>query len=224
MEKICRKCSEVKGASEFSIDRAAKDGLKRWCRACIKVYNDANRDAIAERGRQYRQKNPDKVKQANKEKYQRNIEERKVYRKRQYAQNRDAAIEAAMEWSRANPEKRAAIRKRWLLANPELMREIHRAWVKRNPEAVRAKDHRRRAREAGGSFTKNDVLSLFAKQKGLCAVCRCQLTRYEIDHIFPLARGGRNDKNNIQLLCMPCNRSKGASEPTSFMQSRGYLL
>jgi 5-methylcytosine-specific restriction endonuclease McrA len=31
-----------------------------------------------------------------------------------------------------------------------------------------------------------------------------------IDHIFPRARGGRNDDSNLRLLCMSCNSRKGA--------------
>jgi len=32
----------------------------------------------------------------------------------------------------------------------------------------------------------------------------------EFDHIVPLAAGGPNVADNLQLLCRPCNRSKGA--------------
>jgi hypothetical protein len=35
--------------------------------------------------------------------------------------------------------------------------------------------------------------------------------RLEFDHIVPLAKGGSNTERNIQLLCEPCNRAKGAS-------------
>lgn len=30
-----------------------------------------------------------------------------------------------------------------------------------------------------------------------------------IDHVTPLSRGGTNDDDNIQLLCLPCNLKKG---------------
>jgi hypothetical protein len=32
----------------------------------------------------------------------------------------------------------------------------------------------------------------------------------EIDHIFPLSRGGITSENNLQTLCWRCNRSKGS--------------
>ena len=42
--------------------------------------------------------------------------------------------------------------------------------------------------------------------------------------IKPLARGGTNQRTNLQLLCPPCNLSKSAKDPIDFMQSRGFLL
>jgi 5-methylcytosine-specific restriction endonuclease McrA len=41
---------------------------------------------------------------------------------------------------------------------------------------------------------------------------------------MPLKAGGTNDILNIQLLCKPCNLSKGAKHPIDFMQQRGFLL
>lgn len=33
----------------------------------------------------------------------------------------------------------------------------------------------------------------------------------QIDHIHPIARGGTSETQNLQVLCGPCNRRKGAS-------------
>jgi len=38
---------------------------------------------------------------------------------------------------------------------------------------------------------------------------QCESTdNLEIDHVYPFSRGGSNNKENLQLLCKPCNRSK----------------
>lgn len=43
---------------------------------------------------------------------------------------------------------------------------------------------------------------------------------FQVDHIIPLAHGGRTSRANAQVLCQSCNASKGASY-TFFDQFRG---
>lgn len=42
-----------------------------------------------------------------------------------------------------------------------------------------------------------------------CVLCQ-STQRLEIDHIYPVSRGGSDDMENLQTLCQPCNRRKGA--------------
>lgn len=48
---------------------------------------------------------------------------------------------------------------------------------------------------------------LFSRDPHKCAMCG-STERLEIDHIIPLARGGSNDPDNLQILCRHCNRRK----------------
>jgi hypothetical protein len=50
---------------------------------------------------------------------------------------------------------------------------------------------------------------VWRRDTGRCVECGRQ-ERLEYDHIVPLSRGGSNTVRNLQLLCEPCNRSKGA--------------
>jgi hypothetical protein len=45
---------------------------------------------------------------------------------------------------------------------------------------------------------------------GRCVSCGAN-QRLEFDHIIPVALGGANTARNLQLLCEPCNRAKGAA-------------
>lgn len=49
---------------------------------------------------------------------------------------------------------------------------------------------------------------LLEKYEYRCVICS-DYKDLQIDHIIPLARGGTNDEENLQVLCATCNKSKG---------------
>lgn len=53
-------------------------------------------------------------------------------------------------------------------------------------------------------------LFVWQRDEGKCVRCGSN-ERIEFDHIIPVAEGGSSTERNIQLLCEPCNRSKGKS-------------
>jgi hypothetical protein len=50
---------------------------------------------------------------------------------------------------------------------------------------------------------------VWQRDEGKCVNCGSN-EKLEYDHIIPIVKGGANTFRNIQLLCEPCNRSKGA--------------
>lgn len=123
-------------------------------------------------------------------------------------------------------ERRKEMNRQTYLRNKQKVLERSAAWAKAHPEVMAAKMARRRARtSAEDSHTAQDIRDLLAAQRGRCVVCKTDIrSKYHVDHIVPLARGGGNQKTNIQLLCPPCNCSKNAKHPVEFMQERGFLL
>lgn len=51
--------------------------------------------------------------------------------------------------------------------------------------------------------------AVFTRDGGRCVVCGVQ-EDLQFDHIIPVSRGGATNESNLQILCGPCNRSKGA--------------
>lgn len=43
-----------------------------------------------------------------------------------------------------------------------------------------------------------------------CGMVADRLSQLEVDHINPISRGGRTVRENLQALCVACNRRKGA--------------
>lgn len=46
--------------------------------------------------------------------------------------------------------------------------------------------------------------------KGICYYCKKQFTADELtmDHVVPLSRGGKTEKNNVVACCKACNTEK----------------
>lgn len=145
-----------------------------------------------------------------------------------YAANSDKCRVSGAKWSAANKDKERLSDVKYRSANPEKVRAAVARWASANPEALRIKSQNQRARkrEVGGKLSKLLAERLFKLQRGMCA-CGCKQplgSDYHMDHIIPLALGGTNEDNNIQLLRAKCNLQKSAKHPVDFMQQRGFLL
>ena len=68
---------------------------------------------------------------------------------------------------------------------------------------------------------------VFMRDNGRCCNCGSG-EELQFDHIIPVALGGSAGQDNLQILCGPCNRSKGAGlvsapqKPKSYMPPAGW--
>ncbi len=88
------------------------------------------------------------------------------------------------------------------------------------------RNRRARLRGSGGRHTQKQIDALVVKQCGNCISCLVSFkkTGYHVDHIIPLAAGGGNMIENIQLLCPECNKRKSSKDPFEWAQQNGRLL
>lgn len=113
----------------------------------------------------------------------------------------------------AKAEKAKADFKSRYHANPQAERARTRAYKDANPERVGDWHRTRQARmqQHGVERISNSVRDkLF--QRASCPYCTAHLdqTGRELDHIIPLAQGGRHEARNLVACCPDCNRRKGA--------------
>lgn len=155
-------------------------------------------------------------------------ETRRQAEKKYKTENKAKIYETLKIYRARNPAKIREIDNRYRANHIEECRARDRAARKANPEKSRLQGIVKRARKAAasGSFGLEDVKLLAVSQKNKCPICLIKITKetWHIDHIMALSMGGSNDRKNIQLLCGPCNMSKGAKDPILFAQSRGFLL
>lgn len=215
--KLCPRCETEKPLSEFGKHKKRKDGLRRECLVCSRLIR-----------REWKLQNPERVKEIDTKSRSTaaSKEKRTEYDKARYLEKTDEIKQRAKLWASENRDRLYATKAKWCAANREKVRAIKEKWRLKNLVYGRIREARRRARKrnSGGEYTMSDVNSLLKLQRGKCACCKSPLKKYHVDHVVALARGGSNDKINIQLLCPRCNVRKSAKDPVEFMQENGYLL
>jgi|SRR5580693_3447503 5-methylcytosine-specific restriction endonuclease McrA len=139
-------------------------------------------------------------------------------------QTSEKGLASRQKWHAANSDLINRRKRKQYESNPEPSRARSRNWQHINPDAAKAKKHARRARKNGaeGSYTRFDLHSILELQGLSCAAAHCGVSFLvadpTIDHIVPLSRGGSNWPDNIQLLCLPCNDSKGVKTMEEWVQ------
>jgi 5-methylcytosine-specific restriction endonuclease McrA len=149
-----------------------------------------------------------------------------IYNARYYAAHKDRVKAANEKWRAENPDKVRDQQRRWRKANVEKAREKGRRWYAAHPDyyanrrpayaaANRALlteiEGRRRARKyANGVFviSPRDWRRMLARYRDVCAYCGMR-AKLDMDHVIPLARGGRHSIGNVLPACDACNGGKG---------------
>lgn len=199
--------------------------------AYIKAWCAKNKAHVAQKAKERREANKDAIREQKKKWYAANAERVKAKVRQSNVENKDKISERRAKKYQAEADKIRAKAAEYRRANPqklkERMAEYKRADPQRFKEYSKLGSQTRRAREknAVGKLSAGLFSRLMVLQKGLCACCRDDLNAAtpHLDHIIPLAAGGTNQDENIQLLCKPCNLSKGKKDPVTFMQERGFL-
>ena len=92
-------------------------------------------------------------------------------------------------------------------------RKVRERWLRRFGGGDTVQRRRRtRLRKNGGKHTAQDIVQILDQQGGLCLCCRIDVSRgFHVDHVVPIALGGSDNAENLQILCGTCNKIKGST-------------
>lgn len=198
-QKRCTKCKELKCASDFFGDKGSKDGKAGWCKNCTHSQL-----------KKWRSEHPEKVKEQS---------------TRAYYAHREDRIQRVIKWNKEHPEKSKAHIDKWHKEHPEKSREANRKSSSKYPDRKLAQKKKyraehpekilewvenRRARKNGngGTISTKEWQELKEKYNFTCLCCKKENLKLTMDHIIPLALGGRHSIENLQPLCGSCNSMK----------------
>lgn len=87
-------------------------------------------------------------------------------------------------------------------------------WIEFNKDPKHVNRERKKAREIRNSaWWKNELA------KGICHYCHKKFPADELtmDHVVPVARGGRSNRGNIVVCCKTCNNDKKYLTPAEMI-------
>lgn len=69
---------------------------------------------------------------------------------------------------------------------------------------------------------KMHTIKLFGIQDGQCYYCKKKvpIKQATADHLIPLVRGGKDNRNNLAMCCFECNQEKGDLTAEEFLQRK----
>lgn len=225
MEKIiCQTCGQNKDIDCFSI-RSDTLKLRKQCKDCYnsirrptrkshrqehreeenikaKIWREKNSDLRKAQSARYRQKYGEKIKNWLCQYRKEHPEKTKETAKKSYLFHREARIDYAKKYYSEKKEESGFFEKM-----RQKSKDGYKRWIEKNPLANRQRNHRRRV-SIKGEFSAQEWKELCEKYDNRCLCCG-EKKALEIDHVLPVSKGGANTIDNLQPLCVSCNRSKG---------------
>lgn len=131
---------------------------------------------------------------------------------------RERARVYRQRWEKRNPEAKARHHKKWRESHPEQVKEIskrnHQRSYKRNPEYYAEKTANRRRNFKRIPLTLNERRKIQELMRQARLFSKLTGVPHEVDHIWPISRGGWHHPSNMRVTTKEENRRKGSKLPT----------
>jgi len=111
-------------------------------------------------------------------------------------------------------EKKRKKQRDHMAANKDKYKEKRKEYLKTDKGIAmyRRQAQKRYAMEKAAYVENVDPLEVYQSQDGVCYLCNGKFTfkEMEMDHVHPIAKGGKHKRSNCKMACVKCNRSKGS--------------
>lgn len=192
--KVCTCCGETKSVEAFQRNCSSRDGRLNQCAECRNSGRRiTDRVELAQEGKQRCGK----------------CGEVKLFEEFSRHASRSTG---RRKWCRscAAAENKAWRERTAYKTSPDIAKQ----WRKANPEAARRIGRRgaatRRARLHDAFVEQVDPIVVYQRDKGICGICEEAVdpNAFDVDHIEPLALGGKHSYDNVRVAHPSCNRSR----------------
>ena len=201
--KPCRKCGASKPLSDYYTRPDTRDGHNSTCKACHNSPRAVTTTPTQKQCATCRQSLPALAF---------NKDGRSIDGLHPYC--RECRKRYDRQWRQSHPRKGAVYSARWRNKPHVRPKWIEKqrlngiAWRKQHHDLVIARQHARRNRlRSGGKYRPEHWQAMCAFFNYECLACHEQKP-LTVDHVIPVAHGGRNTLDNLQPLCLSCNSSK----------------
>ena len=188
VRRACADCGQTKPASEYYRHPTNSDRLDKKCKECRKATS-----------RRWKAENRERSRETD-----------RLWR----TANREKSNAHSSKWRSMNRERHLELCREWNAANRDRCRANHACWNEANPGRLAEWHQQRRAKvRQGPHFSEAEWQALLAVYGYRCVACGVE-ARYTPegfltpDHVIPVCLSGPNTIDNIQPLCLDCNRRK----------------
>lgn len=171
-----------------------------------------NETSDLECARRYRESHREELRFAAKVYYYKNKEKKLAYGRKYREKNKDRCLEWQRLWREQHPEYVAPNKRK---KSTYEARDKARKYLKTKTDKyllrARLKKHKRDAIKRGvndGTVTADSWYEIQKKHGFKCHYCQTDKKTLTLDHVIPLARGGKHTISNIVPCCPSCNSSK----------------
>ncbi len=156
-------------------------------------------------------------------------EQRETYlaMKRKYSKdNRQRKTAYRNKYNERNREKVNEVQKNWRLQNKEKLKVCRKKWLSKEENRIKVKNQAR-ARQAKKKASPTDIklvsnweFNWKSMDKCTCTFCLKEIPSRcgEVEHFYPLSRGGKHCLSNLSIACRDCNARKHARNPLDFIR------